>query len=241
MLDYQKIFDQRGHSYRLAMDKYPLARRAEFIAALDYVRPYSGMTLLDIPSGGGYLKDYLDEDVDYLGYDFSGEFADNHAGVSKCREAKLVLNSNSVDVVLSLAAHHHIVDRKGFYDEIYRVLSPKGKFIIIDIEAGSKVDTFLNDFVNRWNTHGHQGIFLSQNDIRVLTSFGYEVNYHNQTIQWVFDNTNEMVSFVRLLFGLDMNPTTSQVMRALNELGFEKVNNMIALSWPMAYLECIKK
>ena len=83
MQGYEEIFNERGKSYHLAMEKYPSSRDEEFRAVVEELRQKPKGAILDLPAGGGYLRRYLNELILYLAYDFSGEFDDNHSG-RKC-------------------------------------------------------------------------------------------------------------------------------------------------------------
>ncbi|WP_370088074.1 class I SAM-dependent methyltransferase [Ekhidna sp.] len=239
MQGYEEIFNQRGKSYQLAMEKYPEAREAEFQATVRRLRQIQHSTILDLPAGGGYLQKYLKDNINYLAYDFSGEFNDNHNRIQKCRESRIELEDESVDEIVSLAALHHILARKEFYSEMYRVLKPGGRLIIGDATTNSKLDKFLNGFLDEWNSMGHNGRFIAEGDLLEIAEAGFRTDYVIDKYQWNFSTQNEALDFFRLLFCLDRNPPEEKLLDALQELGVHE-NDGFSVSWELGFITCEK-
>src|SRR5438132_9843195 len=71
---YAEIFEQRAADYHYAMRQSPRARDAEFFAVLEPLRDKLTGLICDMPSGGGYLADYLLPGMDYLAVDPATDF-----------------------------------------------------------------------------------------------------------------------------------------------------------------------
>ena len=239
MQGYEEIFNQRGKSYNLAMERYPEARKAEFLAAVQRLKQTEKSTILDLPAGGGYLQNYLNDNIRYLSYDFSGEFNDNHTQIKKCKESKIELNDASVDEIVSLAALHHIVARKEFYSEMYRILKPGGRLVIGDATVNSKLDKFLNGFLDTWNSMGHNGRFIAEGDLLEIEEAGFQTDFVIDKYQWNFSTQNEALDFFRLLFCLDRNPTDKELLDALRELGISQEDGF-SVGWELGFITCEK-
>ena len=56
---YANIFNQRGLDYHKAMLMLPRSRDNEFLNISNQVEYLSEMTIIDMPSGGNYLKAFL--------------------------------------------------------------------------------------------------------------------------------------------------------------------------------------
>ena len=159
---YKDIFDKRGAAYHKAMTDYPKARDHEFRIMLEMAVPEPGETLADLPSGGGYLRDHVKTpDISFVEVETSTAFHDMHRPAKNvravlCDMEALALDDSSVDVAVSVAGLHHAPDFRKIFREIGRVLKPNGRFCLADVPAGSPVDRFLNRFVNRHNSMGHQ-------------------------------------------------------------------------------------
>ncbi|WP_420317405.1 class I SAM-dependent methyltransferase [Ekhidna sp.] len=239
MSSYEEIFNERGKSYHMAMEKYPNARDQEFKATVDHLDIKNGMTLLDIPAGGGYLSRFL-TNINYLAYDFSGEFEDGHHDIRKCKESKIDLKTNSVDWVVSLAALHHITERSSFYLEMNRVLKNKGQMIIADVNEGTAIADFLNGFVDEWNSMGHRGKFICDNDQDEIINSGFQVEKKKEEYLWTFEDLDSAKDFFRLLFRLDLQPPDDLLEKAVIDLGVVEKEGLLGIKWGLSYLLCSK-
>ncbi len=239
MQDYKEIFDKRGKSYQLAMEKYPDARAEEFQAIAKKLKQVPGSTIIDLPAGGGYLEAYLSNDVNYLAYDFSGEFDDNHLGIQKCKESYIDLSDANVDEAVCLAALHHIVQRTAFYQEIHRILKPGGRVIIADVWSGSKQDPFLNEFIHTWNQMGHEGAFLEAKDLHEIADAGFGVSKTRDAFFWNFASQEEAIDFFRLLFCMDRNPSEQAGIEEMHALGV-KNETSYQVRWELEFITCTK-
>lgn len=241
MQGYEEIFIKRGRSYHSAMEQFPNARDEEFQETIQHLTIEETTRILDLPAGGGYLQRFLPRNTNYLAYDFSGEFDDQHAGIKKCKEAKIDLENGSVDVVVSLAALHHIVDRCSFYAEMNRILTPGGQFIIGDVIEKTKVDSFLNGFVNQWNSMGHLGNFINaERDITALDNAGFKATFEEKSFYWNFSNEMDAFRFFTDLFYLDKGPSDNVLKQALEDLGNLKVDNSFRVNWTLGFLLATK-
>jgi SAM-dependent methyltransferase len=220
---YGKAFSVRGDRYERSMTRSPDVRREEFATMLDWLRPQPGEHIVDSPSGGAYLRPYLPLDLRYTAVDESPEFQAacsrrivrrDAAIMAPCQE--IPLPSGSCDAICSLAGLHHLHDRAPVYAEWHRLLRPGGRVVLADVAAGNPVGAFLNGFVDRYNTQGHDGRFLDAADESALSSAGFgevtrvDVNYH-----WNFRDLGQVESFCADLFGLDRVGAGSALRRVL--------------------------
>lgn len=205
---YQDIFNQRGKSYSKAMSMYPNARRHEFFTLIDQLDLKQGDTLLDIPAGGAYLSNYINTDIIIHSVDDAEQFLDNKPSINNycCDTTNTPFTDHFFDKAYSLAGSHHMPDKVAFYNEIHRVLKPKGVFAYADVAKGSDVDSFLNIFVNKYNSMGHYGEFLTINETRKdLESCNFTVIYASiSKYPWEFHSQKCAIDFFRHLFRLDL-------------------------------------
>lgn len=235
MMDYKTIFDQRGADYHLAMRLSPQARRAEFERLFDVQPLAGGESLFDIPSGGGYLADYLSVPACVTGFEFSRGFADENPDVRLLRMDE-EWPIGQADRVISLAGLHHNADPVAVIGRLKSHVRPGGWLHVADVAAGSRIGEFLNGFVDSANPMGHEGVFLptsrdaypSHWDVRRLKVCG---------CPWIFDSMDEMKRFCRLMFGLrqDCDDGLEQALREI--VGVERTARGVSLGWELLYLD----
>lgn len=237
---YTEIFKTSGASYHAAMRLCPTARDGEFQAAVKYLGPASGDVVLDVPAGGGYLKEYLPKGVDYFAFDFAGGFhssVEQSSIVRRCSESTIPLANRSVDRVLCLAAMHHMEDRTAFYRECERILKTDGRVVIADVIEDSPQGDFLNGFVDRWNARGHRGAFLNPlRDDSEATAGGFSISRSTEAYVWCFPSKERALQYCRLLFCLDEDPSDAELEEALNTLGFRSDDSGSYFDWKLEFL-----
>jgi len=240
---YKDIFDKRANSYHSAMRAFPLARQQEFAWAVKYLDVKPGSIICDVPSGGGYLRDFVLEEDCYFHFletceSFASYSPDCANGTTQlCKFENLPLKEQSVDRLISLAALHHVQNRNQVFQEFRKVLKPQGKILIVDVEENSNTANFLNIFVNDYNSMGHQGDFINERVIELLQLNQMEViSIHRPQLQWCFDNKNDTVSFCRCLFGLD-KATDEEIYTGITTyLNPGKEGNKVKLDWQLVYI-----
>jgi len=240
---YEEIFLHRGRAYNLAMQTYPHARDNEFLAVTESLGSLLNdpVTLVDIPAGGNYLEPYLPKNVNYVGLEVT-QFADALAA-KIVLWSKLPFEDSSVDVVVCLAALHHLdhAGRTAFYNEVFRVLKPKGIFLLADVRDESFVGKFLNVFCDKHNSMGHKGTFLVDSDLQHLSSVGFEdIIRAPKNYPWIFSNEAEMVEYTKWLFGLD-KANDVEIQEGLKEYLIPyTANGKIQFDWELLFITCSK-
>lgn len=117
---YEQIFLKRADAYQKAMELFPNARDREFQLVVELARIMPGEVVCDAPAGGGYLRDYLPEDIgSYLAVetapDFTGRCPMGEADlVVESPLHRIALDDNSIDVCISLAGSHHLESKSRF-------------------------------------------------------------------------------------------------------------------------------
>lgn len=207
-MNYSDIFDLRGQMYHRAMTQFARARDKEFELPLSLCQISPGDTVVDIPSGGGYLKSYIKEPVNYVCLEPSSEFARfcelQNLTVHQYSGHDLPLPEDSADTVVSIAGLHHIKDKQTLFCEMRRILKPNGTFCIADVLEDSQVALFLDDIVNQHTKTGHTGDYFNVDTLSELQDAGFDdIKMTQLHYEWQFDNKANMVEFCRLLFGME--------------------------------------
>lgn len=244
-ISYSDIFNLRGLDYHKAMMLLPHARDHEFKNIIEEVTVFPNMTIVDMPSGGNYLKSYLPDDVNIIPLETSEVFA-KLGNTEVCNWSQLPLQSNSVDVFFCCAAFHHVEedDRLKFRDEVTRVLKPNGKLVIADVHLGTTVDHYLNKFVNKNNSMGHLGWFLDESFGAKYTTKSLQLK--NNTLKefpWYLSNNLETsMLYMKLLFGIDKANTSTLSAYLKENLGLKQdINNLYRINWCLKYVTFYKK
>ncbi|WP_370513787.1 class I SAM-dependent methyltransferase [Flavobacterium sp. LMO8] len=230
MNDYRLIFQKRANDYHFAMQKYPKARIYEFNSLIGTTDFSKAIEILDIPSGGAYLKNFLPKHINLTSCDFSEGFTNNE--IKLANPENLPFESNTFDCIFSLSGMHHLNNVPLFVEESLRIIKNDGEFIFADVKKGTSVDVFLNQFVNEYNSLGHQGNFFFED---------YFINYptiQNKIIEckynqypFLFENKSDMIIFFRLFFGLD-KATDDIIYDGVRDiLGIQNTKNGLEVNW----------
>ncbi|HEY9648986.1 MAG TPA: methyltransferase domain-containing protein [Chroococcidiopsis sp.] len=244
---YTDIFNIRGLHYHQAMLDYPEARREEFEHAIRIADLEDGQVVCDVPSGGCYLSNFIYKSVKLFSVETSVEFVQRsqpHANNTSllCEDISAIpLIAGTVDRVISLAGSHHLPSKPAFYREAHRLLSEKGIFCLADVRAGSGVADFLNIFVDRHNSMGHNGDFLTSATQQELEAAGFQVVgaapicYH-----WHFESVDAMTRFCTLLFGLDQADPAQVLDGITTYLGYTESPQGCLMNWELYFFKAVK-
>lgn len=224
--DYEHIFRHRGASYHKAMLDFPGVRSLEFQQLFHRFPLRGGESLIDCPALGGYLQSNVPERVQVTSLDY-------------CPQSSSVLSFDKIDALgqkvdraVCLAASHHIGDLYAFINTLQSKVKPGGLVHLADVTAENPIRLFLDDFVGKWTSTGHSGIWRCFKDL--FPSDTVEVR---QT-PWIFRSEMEMVRFCRLLFGLDQSPSDYQILEALDRyVGVDHGQNFYRVNWKLTYVD----
>jgi len=242
---YQDIFAQRADTYHEAMTRYPNARDSEFEAVVNFARLSPDSIVADIPSGGGYLENYLgDAAKTIIAVEPAEQFFLRCKETQRLRKVfspleELSVDEQSLDAIISLAGLHHVADRDLVFRQMYNTLVPGGTLCIADVRAGSNVDRFLNVFVHEHNSLGHEGWFVDPDFKQTLRSVGFDIE-QNEVIEynWNFESAQAMVQFCILMFGLD-KATPEIVLSGIEQhLGYTTDDTGCHMNWELEFLRC---
>lgn len=232
---YAQIFAKRAGEYHHAMKSLPRARDAEFHAVLEPIRDTSSGIVCDMPSGGGYLADYLWAGLDYLAVDPATDFFVEWPTALRRVVAEITdvpLGQGSIDYVVSLAGLHHEPSLRRVFDEMRRLLRPCGRAVLADVAIDTPPAHFLNGFVAENCPLGHDGRFLDGKTSAYLEAAGFRVTDDRMVdVPWSFASLEEAGEFCRYLFGmtdLDAAETAAAMER---EIGFDSAGGKPQLRW----------
>lgn len=229
-------------TYHQAMTLCPQARRFEFEYPLALAQPRDGDVLVDFPSAGGYIGPYLRAlapRATYYAVEHSPEYAQAGLDVSAGNWRTLHFGDATVDIVLCLAALHHVFPgREMFYRECLRILRGNGRLVIGDVAAGTRADRFLSEFVHEHSPEGHVARFFRRDvDVAEIESVGLRVSrWELRDYTWSFPDRQTAVAFCRGLFRLGAAPD-EEIARGLSSyLGLRDTAAGVVLDWQLAFI-----
>lgn len=232
---YAEIFEQRAAEYHHAMRLSPRARDAEFLAVLEPIRRASSGLVCDMPSGGGYLADYLWSGIDYLAIDPATDFFVEWPKPLQrllAEITKVPLADESADYVVSLAGLHHEPSLPNVFAEMRRLLQLGGRIVLMDVAADTSPARFLNGFVAEHCPLGHDGRFLDERTIGLVEATGFAVaDDQLLDVPWVFDSHDEAGEFCRHLFGMTGLSAGETADAMEREIGFDANQGGPRLRW----------
>ena len=232
---YAEIIEKRAHEYHHAMKASPRARDAEFNAVLDPIRDAGPGLVCDMPSGGGYLADYLWPGMDYVAVDPATDFFVEWPTPRRRLVAeitKVPLAVGSADYIVSLAGLHHEPSLERVFNEMHRLLRTGGRVILADVAIDTPPAIFLNGFVAANCPLGHDGRFLDGDTRPALEAAGFTVvDDRLMEVPWSFDGLEEAGEFCRHLFGMTAL-TAGETAEAMGrEIGFDMATGRPQLGW----------
>jgi hypothetical protein len=235
--DYEGIFRHRGASYDRAMRDFPGSRRKEFQALFERLPVRGRERILDFPALGGYLEENLNTPVEVESLDFCPQ----NEKVKKFSEVSRI----KFNRVVNLASFHHVNDPKEFLSEVVPYLEEGGYFHLADVGFSGPIRNFLDEFVNEWTSTGHKGIWRTSEEI---VSHGFEsglnlLHAEERDCPWVFNAVSDMLTFCKLLFGLDLSPSDKCLLDALSDyvgIEFSRESGNCELRWRLTYIDLIK-
>ena len=236
VVGYGEIFAARGSAYDDAMGRWPDARADEFAFAVSAAGIAGGDRVVDVPAGGGYLRDHLPVATTYLAVEPSAAF------VAGCRRRGVEVVESSLraeavgaataDVVVSVAGVHHEDDHVGLLRSWRRIARPGGTVALIDVAEGTAPAAFLDGFVGAHNGEGHRGRYLADGGEALAEEAGLtDARTIDGAYCWWAPDERSLAEFCAGLFGL-RGVTPEQVIAAIDaDLGIEQDHGRVGMRW----------
>ena len=240
-MNYEAIFRERGAAYHEAMRRCPDARRDEFETVVRIAAPETYANVVDAPAGGGYLARYLPATCRWHGHEPCAAFRDDGT-VADSSLLPLPWRDGFADVAISVAGVHHFADKRGFFAEVRRVLAPSGAFVLADVHAQSNVARFLDGFVGRHNSTGHEGVYLNDATVAALDAHGFDVRRaQREQYCWWFADRRQMGAFCRSLFDVTDVDEDAVAEAIERDLGTTTRGREVGMNWELLVVACARR
>ena len=236
--EYNAYFNNRWLQYSRACLRNPEALQQEFQVAVDVLNVRSSDRILNIPAAYNDIAPYFRIQPEVYDTLETSQVFSEKAGIPWSNWYPLNVEQRYTKI-LSLASLHHLdrVGRLAFFQECIRRLEDGGSLVVGDVKAGSPQATWLNCFVDQYNSFGHKGLFWSAEDAALFQEAGFQVEVLEKDYEWTFSNKGDLLDFVRDLFGLDKPLSDSELWSALSEC-FSL--NGCNLPWKLLYFKATK-
>jgi len=154
-------------------------------------------SILDVGCGTGILLNYLNsrnEDIELNGLDISPEMArlsreklGESANIIVGSSENIPFEKEKFEIVTCSTSFHHYANPQKSVDEMYRVLKPGGKLIILDPFLDGKIRKMICNVLN---------LLFQEKDVKMFRSFELKELFINAG----FINVNQRVfSFYKLI------------------------------------------
>ena len=238
-VEYADIFQQRGHLYHAAMAFAPRARDAEFAQLFSKSRCSSSERIIDVPSGGGYLQNFLDRAlgpraVEVTPLEFSADFSSSPIVVDPY--AEWPLERHAADRVICLAASHHVADLPSLLETIRLYIRKGGLIQVADVSPYSGIASFLDSFVDRHTATGHKG-FYRDFGVFPWPEWLDVLSTETRACPWIFDSEMQLLRFCHGLFGLSESARPLLRDALMDNVGIETTERGVELRWELSYFE----
>jgi hypothetical protein len=231
-LDYPEIFRHRGDQYHDAMTRCPRARDREFETLFAAAPVEAGQRVLDIPAGGAYLARFLPATAELLSMELTPGFGTDVTVHDPAQSWEW----GDFDHVVCLAALHHIEQQPDFIRGLVSRLRRGGTLHVADVCRGSGLSRFLDEFVDRYGTTGHEGNYLSE-DAAFFSGLGRVSRIGQFECPWIFKDDAEMLGFCSRLFGLADCPPEHLMLALQEHVGVARCADGIRLNWRLLYVD----
>lgn len=242
-LSYAERLSQHVDEYILSVIDHPAVRIQEFTQLKDIAQLRHPCNIFELPAEGRMLDLlYPSANIhraDFLKLNIEG-YAEN-VMVTDWRFSGIP--SNAFDAVLAVVPMHHAsrAEKRDYLRGARRVLRDGGVLAFGEVENGSSVHRFLDEFIERHTGTGHKGEYPGLDFSRELESAGFvDVTSEIRDCPWCFETPEALHAYMVRFFALDsMSPDF--LLDSLDScLGLTQVNGKIMLNWSLCYFRGVK-
>jgi hypothetical protein len=237
------IFVNRAQSHAAISILYPQVRRNELTQLLQRLDLSKGHRVCDFQAAGGFLSYGIlesQQNVNLTMVEPSASLAEHIEvpGAVICSPLLAVPRPTGFfDRLGCLAGLHHEERPLLPIFEIYRLLNHGGLAVVAEVEANSTPARWLNEFVDKHTTNGHEGRFVSFGEMSsTFKAAGFQsVVEEKLDVPWYFSDTRQMLLFVRAIFGLYSVPDAVLTEALSHYFKLTLGSGPIEMAWSLIY------
>ncbi len=240
---YKNRLSRHIDAYLSLVTSHPKVRLSEFESLVEYAQINHALKILEAPSEGRVLEQlcpaaFIDR-ADFLKIKAS-EYADK---VLVTDWSLANINNSYYDAVLALAPIHHAncIEKNQYVSGAYSALKPNGVLAFGEVEAGSSLHRFLDEFIHKHSCSGHVGQYPSADFTSVIEDAGFNhVSSDNKLSYWCFESADFLYHYLTQLFAL--KPMTKMFLldSVHAYLGISENNGQLSINWPLRFYRGVK-
>ena len=225
------------------LTSHPKVRLSEFESLVEYAQINHALNILEAPAEGIILEQlYPAAHIDRA--DFLKIKASEYADKVFVTDWSLAnINNGYYDAVLSLAPIHHAnsVEKTQYVSGAYKALKPNGVLAFGEVEAGSSLHRFLDEFIHKYSYSGHVGQYPTADFSSVIEGAGFDnVNSDNKLSYWCFESADFLYRYLTQLFALKPMTKAFMLDSVHAYLGISENNGQLSINWPLRFYRGVK-
>ena len=240
---YKDRLSKHIDAYLSLVTSHPKVRLSEFESLVEYAQINHAFNILEAPSEGRILEQLcptaLIDRADFLKVKAS-EYADK---VLVTDWSLANINNSYYDAVLSLAPIHHAntVEKAQYILGAYKALKPNGVLAFGEVEAGSNLHRFLDEFIHKHSCSGHVGQYPSADFTSVIECAGFNnVSSDNKLSYWCFESADFLYHYMTQIFALKPMTKAFMLDSVHDYLGISENNGQLSINWPLRFYRGVK-
>ena len=240
---YKDRLSQHIDAYLSLVTSHPKVRLSEFESLVEYAQINHALNILEAPAEGVILEQlYPAAHIDRA--DFLKIKASEYADKVLVTDWSLAnINNGYYDAVLSLAPIHHAnsVEKTQYVSGAYKALKPNGVLAFGEVEAGSSLHRFLDEFIHKCSYSGHVGQYPTADWSSVTECAGFNnVSSDNKLSYWCFESADFLYQYMTQLFALKPMTKAFMLDSVHDYLGISENNGQLSINWPLRFYRGVK-
>ena len=240
---YKERLSQHIDAYLSLVTSHPKVRLSEFESLVEYAQINHALNILEVPAEGRVLEQLcpaaLIDRADFLKIKAS-EYADK---VLVTDWSLVNINNSYYDAVLALAPIHHAntIEKTQYVLGAYSALKPNGVLAFGEVEAGSSLHRFLDEFIHKYSYSGHVGQYPTADFSNVIEGAGFNnVSSDNKLSYWCFESADFLYHYMTQLFALKPMTKAFLLDSVHAYLGISENNGQLSINWPLRFYRGVK-
>jgi hypothetical protein len=225
------------------MEECPQVRLQEFLQLKDFAQLNSPKDILDVPTEAVMMRNlYPEANIEQADWIVPEVIAKKYDHKETDFEFKN-LHTDRYDAVLGIVPIHHAnyIEKSQYLFHSHRVLKSKGVLAFAEVEIGSNIHYFLDEFVNTYSITGHKGAYLDSSFNKEISKHGFsEVESEHKPCPWIFESKSQLIYFFTKFFGLNSIEDDFLIDKVKQYLSIEEKNNKVMVEWSLRYFRGIK-